>query len=148
MKINKFFNLKKYNFFSIFNRYKFFNYNYFMCSSFLDILKQRSFLLLGSLFTILLNICLGYKGYTLFCAVLAVISLTLDSLINAYLKCKNTKPMKEANDSETLNLRNQLLTGDEIRSFVYRLRTTPLDRNMAQELRMLKEYLSSLNLNI
>ena len=49
------------------------------------------------------------------------------------------KPMKEANDSEILNLGSQLLTRDEIKSFVIRLRLTPKDENIDEELRILKQ---------
>lgn len=119
-----------------------------MFYSFLDILKQKCFLLLGSFFSILLNICLGYRGFTLCCAILAVISLTLNSLQNDDLICKKKKPMKEANDSETLNLRFQPLTADEINSFIARLRVTQIDENVKNNLKMLKQNLDSLNLNI
>ena len=56
------------------------------------------------------------------------------------------KPMKEANDSETLNLRIQPITGDDIKSFVIKLRITPIDENIKQDLRMLKQNLESLNI--
>lgn len=58
------------------------------------------------------------------------------------------KPMKEANDSETLNLEIQPLTGDEINSFAARLRATKIDENIKNNLKMLKQNLDSLNLNI
>ena len=114
-----------------------------MFASFIDILKQKYFLLLGSLFTILLIISLGYRGYTLCCAILAVICLTLDSLKKDGLICKKKKPMKEANDSKILNLGSQPLTRDEIKSFAIRLRLTPKDENIDEELRMLKQNFDS-----
>ena len=119
-----------------------------MFSSFIVILKQKCFLLLGSFFTILLNICLGYRGFTLCCAILAIIFLTLDSLLKADLICKKKEPMKEANDSETLNLRFQSLTADEVKSFSNKLRVTQIDENIKQNLIILKEDLDSLNLKL
>ncbi len=56
--------------------------------------------------------------------------------------------MKKANDSETLNLRIQPLTGDEINSFVNKLRVTQIDESIKQDLIILKKYLDSLNINI
>ncbi len=49
--------------------------------------------------------------------------------------------MKEANDSETLNLRVQPLTRNEIRYFANRLRITQKDENIKEELRVLKQIL-------
>lgn len=49
--------------------------------------------------------------------------------------------MKEANDSETLNLADKPLTRNEIRYFANRLRITPKDENTKEELRVLKQIL-------
>ena len=145
-KYYEFFNLKKNNFFSIFNWHKFFSL-YFIPSPFVDRLKQKLFLVLASLFTLLLNISLGYKVYSLILAELIVIALTLDSLKVAALIFKEKKPEKEANDSETLNLRaQQSLTRDEIKSFANRLKITPIEENIKQEILMLKDHLNNINI--
>ena len=54
--------------------------------------------------------------------------------------------MKEANDSETLNLRIQPITGDDIKSFVNKLRITQIDENIKHNLRILKENLDCLKI--
>lgn len=115
-------------------------------AAFFGILKQKYLLLLKSLFTILF-LSFEYKSYSLCCAILVVVFQTLNSLKKDGLICKEKEPMKEANDSETSNLRVRPLTRDEIRYFANRLRITPKDENNREELRVLKQNLY-LNLNI
>ena len=88
---------------------------------------------------------MGYRGYTLCCAILAVISLTLNSLKNADLICKK-KTHERGQWFWDFKLRIQPITGDEIKSFVIKLRITPIDENIKQDLRMLKQNLESLNI--
>jgi len=109
-------------------------------AAFLVILKQKYLLLLRLLFTILF-LSFEYKSYTLCCAILVVVFQTLNSLKKDGLICKEKEPMKEANDSETLNLADKPLTRNEIRYFANRLRITPKDENTKEELRVLKQIL-------
>ena len=72
--------------------------------------------------------------------------MTLDSLKVAAKIFKEKKPEKEANDSETLNLRaQQPLARDEIKSFANRLRITTIEENIIQEILMLKDHLININ---
>ena len=109
-------------------------------AAFLVILKQKYLLLLRLLFSILF-LYFEYKSYTLCCAILVVVFQTLNSLKKDGLICKEKEPMKEANDSETLNLADKPLTRNEIRYFANRLRITPKDENTKEELRVLKQIL-------
>lgn len=114
-----------------------------MPHSFVAIAKRKLFLLLALLFTLALNITLGFKLWTLLLAEVIFILFILHHLKVADLLYEE-KGEKMTNNSKTQNLKKPLpLARDEIETFIERIISTPMNNENTKEFKVLKKALDN-----